>query len=1311
MAAPTFSVVAHVVSENGAAPTGSYTWQINYQSWLDNTFFPGGARATPQQSSTGTASCAPLVIGTSERDFLYGYTSTYAGQFNPLGVYTDLILCHLWLKKVGGSPAAGTVTTIAGTITVDGNAYPFTGSHYWQPFGTAAQLLIFWADPTTHRPVPAGTTGAVGRAETGEQHMLAMRDQVKALVGPTSPVPLCTQFVIATTFDAGYDFNLDTYSRGFEALRHMGFNTPILINKPTDKYSNQTTEHRARQIAAGLPSWYAINLARPPGNGFEWKDIGPPTPGGDIAVGSPTASGYLAWAQEVLDRNNAAGFAPADLKFLVGYDEPAWFYPFEVDLANNGTNTVEAPLDPYTEVATSAVAKARFQEYLQTLLDPNGNPYAPSDFGLSAWANASLVGVEKQAGTLHERRLFAATVRFLPWHFAHLFGTRGLPALATKFGLPIKGGFDMNNFSGRSFSRGQTPLGRNWSLQHPTNTMALGAPDWLYCGREGCTFCASDGWFSDHYAWTWSYRSSIFRMYSEPSNLLIPMYSDRLDGMSQQTLACVAHGCKTVQVYQMSPEYNRPNETMTERAFVPSNGNVTGLANAFRMMAQTEDLSGPGLPLTGRKVAILFSRPSQAFDAFGGVEIIDSLNGDVYSQNTDWHMDQVGTFECCAAHMNVPVDWLDDEDVMAGKLSTYSVLYVSGPNLSARARNLIEAWVNAGGKLVTSVGAGRYDWDNEPHAAPLCNLGGLTQAVRARKSIENIFTITASGGGNIDATRYVEIVSTADSSVKSRTMGYVTNATDMRATVTGASSGDVVARFANDDAPAVVDVAVGSNGGRHISFLFPMGMSYIGLGNAPSSFENPVFPGVFPAGHRDFLVTRPLSYTTYKRPVEVDVPMMECPVLTSSAGWAIVVLNWTSTSGTRSFRIRPPFAPVGNTVTKPDGTTIALTATGDGYTFAMPIDATGTILRVYATAAGPDTTPPTVTINKAATQSDPATAGPINFTVVFSEPVADFTAADITLSGTAGATTQSVTGFGTTYNVAVTGMTGAGTVIASLAAGVAHDAAGNASLASTSTDNNVQYSPTTGGGGGGGSTAWVTGFTPGVVRNDPIAWVGMRLTTGAAPVTVTSLGRWVVAGSAATHTVKLVLASTGVDVAGGSVAVNTTGAVGDAFKYVDLASPITLSPNTVYLLVSSEPGSPEQWLDATTDLATTAVAVNTGTAYNVSPSGGTWVQGGSVGLAYVPLSFRYTAAAGDVTPPSVASRVVSGVTLTITYDEPLDLAFVPAAAAFTVRVNGVTRTVTSVSTANTGAGGVGVVTLTLASPVAAGQAVTLSYVP
>ena len=102
--------------------------------------------------------------------------------------------------------------------------------------------------------------------------------------------------------------------------------------------------------------------------------------------------------------------------------------------------------------------------------------------------------------------------------------------------------------------------------------------------------------------------------------------------------------------------------------------------------------------------------------------------------------------------------------------------------------------------------------------------------------------------------------------------------------------------------------------------------------------------------------------------------------------------------------------------------------------------------------------PPTVTINQAASQPDPTSVSPINFTVVFSEAVTGFTNAGVNLTGTAGATTKVVSGSGATYNVAVSGMTASGTVIATVSANAATgtiNPVGN--VASTSTDNTVTF--------------------------------------------------------------------------------------------------------------------------------------------------------------------------------------------------------------------------------------------------------------
>ena len=108
-----------------------------------------------------------------------------------------------------------------------------------------------------------------------------------------------------------------------------------------------------------------------------------------------------------------------------------------------------------------------------------------------------------------------------------------------------------------------------------------------------------------------------------------------------------------------------------------------------------------------------------------------------------------------------------------------------------------------------------------------------------------------------------------------------------------------------------------------------------------------------------------------------------------------------------------------------------------------------------------DTTDPTVTINQDAGQADPTANSPIDFKVIFSEPVSGFATGDVSLSGVAGATTGTVSEIapndGTTFNVAVSGMAQDGTVTAKVEAGKAIDAAGNGNVASTSTDDTVTY--------------------------------------------------------------------------------------------------------------------------------------------------------------------------------------------------------------------------------------------------------------
>jgi hypothetical protein len=162
-------------------------------------------------------------------------------------------------------------------------------------------------------------------------------------------------------------------------------------------------------------------------------------------------------------------------------------------------------------------------------------------------------------------------------------------------------------------------------------------------------------------------------------------------------------------------------------------------------------------------------------------------------------------------------------------------------------------------------------------------------------------------------------------------------------------------------------------------------------------------------------------------------------------------------------------------------------------------------------------------------------------------------------------------------------------------------------------------------------TPFVQGKTLGTLRNNLTGFAGMKFTVGSSPVTVTSLGRIYVTGNTGTHTVKIVTASSGADLAGASVSINmSTGSPSNGFKYAALAAPITLAANTAYYLVSQETSGGDQWYDFNTVLTTTTKAtVNNA----VSRPSNSWVAAGTANNSYVPVDFKYA----STTPPSTGN--------------------------------------------------------------------------
>jgi uncharacterized delta-60 repeat protein len=180
----------------------------------------------------------------------------------------------------------------------------------------------------------------------------------------------------------------------------------------------------------------------------------------------------------------------------------------------------------------------------------------------------------------------------------------------------------------------------------------------------------------------------------------------------------------------------------------------------------------------------------------------------------------------------------------------------------------------------------------------------------------------------------------------------------------------------------------------------------------------------------------------------------------------------------------------------------------------------------------------------------------------------------------------------------------------------------------------------------GGAAYYVTGKTLGTPHNSYSGFVGMKITVGANPVTVTALGRLCVSGNTGTHTVKLVKAVGGTDVAGGSVSVAMSGGTAGAFKYASLSSPVVLAAGTSYYVVSKETSGGDQYYGADTTITTTTIATEVSGVYGAG--GGAWSVNGGAGQTYGPVDFQYLSGGAVVRTLTVASATPnSGVPITV----------------------------------------------------------------
>lgn len=181
------------------------------------------------------------------------------------------------------------------------------------------------------------------------------------------------------------------------------------------------------------------------------------------------------------------------------------------------------------------------------------------------------------------------------------------------------------------------------------------------------------------------------------------------------------------------------------------------------------------------------------------------------------------------------------------------------------------------------------------------------------------------------------------------------------------------------------------------------------------------------------------------------------------------------------------------------------------------------------------------------------------------------------------------------------------------------------------------------------------------LRNDFTGYVGMAFTVGSTPISVASLGRLCVAGNSGSHTLELMVASNGVAVSGGSVALSMSGCQAGQFAYANLSSPVTLAAGTKYYLFSEEITGGDQWYDSGT-LTTTSVANVYDSVWSQNLS--TWYPGKLGDYSYGPLNFEYTSSSSGT--PFLTGYNLSNPSLRNDFTGWVGMEFTPGASGMTV---------------------------------------------
>jgi len=568
-------------------------------------------------------------------------------------------------------------------------------------------------------------------------------------------------------------------------------------------------------------------------NGLRRIALGAGIAGGPLGLQSDTAK-VQKWSSEFASRYYQAGYQPTDFSLFALADEPGWYFPSVL-------RTVDAN-PPLLKV---------FRNYLRQ------HQLTPAMLGATGWPAVFPVGHGDVPSntSLSTRQLFYWTCQFFPWLSArHL--REGTIQLHKAFTPKLKTFSNWNNFAGQYYYEGF----RAHNPDAASLDAAMETPDWFVSGRMHATdFLWTEDWFGNNRAYQWSYYAAKLRSIAYRNDLDFGGYvigraaGKPMDGMVQKILTLVGSGAKGVFYYNFGPNYTFPGNCYSD---VP--GVVAQLAHADRMIASAEDVMWPGRE-PHAQVAILQPRSSEVWDGRHiprGSRVVGAANNNLNGSTLDY-MAEVFDEYLALEMSDVPAGFVSEDGLTDGALKGYEVLYITEPDIPVKGQRAIAQWVKDGGTLVMTPGAAQGDRYDEP-ANILTALSGSPR--HSRSYVPNVLKLKPS-----EVIGKVPVVGGPPEP---------------------ASLGKSIASF-DDKVSAIQQDDVGS--GRVFYYSYFPGLSFAHLAiNARLGLRHDAAADVLRKR-----VLQPVRMAGVAPPVQVNIPYVETPLLESSAGAAVTLLNWT----------------------------------------------------------------------------------------------------------------------------------------------------------------------------------------------------------------------------------------------------------------------------------------------------------------------------------------------------------------------------------------------------------------------------------